>query len=83
MPKNKEGVIFAINRSKRWVKICGSRFSSGWKCDMLSLEIYGNGDGKVDLLKDDIKKVYFKYLAASVGSVLITTVGMGKNRDVW
>lgn len=28
----------------------------------------------MDLLKDDIKKVYFKYLAASVGSVLITTV---------
>ena len=28
----------------------------------------------MDLLKDDIKKVYFKYLAASIGSVLITTV---------
>ncbi len=28
----------------------------------------------MDLLKDDIKKVYFKYLAASFGSVLITTV---------
>lgn len=28
----------------------------------------------MDLLKDDIKKVYFKYLTASFGSVLITSV---------
>lgn len=28
----------------------------------------------MDLLKDDVKKVYFKYLAASFGSMLITTI---------